>query len=140
MQPRTSQDYATVDQLEQVWRELSPQEEARAGALIHQASVYLRQIAKNNGIDLDAKIVNDDNYADMVSMIVLNSVQRTMAAPIDMPSEASQYSQSASPYSESMSFSAGTSTSLYFKNQELKSVGITSVSGKSEIGLIRGVR
>ena len=104
MQPKNSQDYATVEQLEQVWRELSSQEEARAGALIHQASVYLRQIAKNNGIDLDAKITSDDNYADMVSMIVLNSVQRTMAAPIDMPSEASQYSQSASPYSESMSF------------------------------------
>ena len=135
-------DYATVEKLEAYWKNLSDDEKSRAEAIIHYASSYLRQIATNNGVNLDAKIADDENgiLAENVEMVVLNAVQREMSAPTDMVPDATNWSQSASPYSESMSFSAGISNNLYFKAKELQLLGLNSVSGKSQISILEGVR
>ncbi len=135
-------DYATVEKLEAYWKNLSDNERSRAEVIIHYASSYLRQIATNNGVNLDAKIADDENgiLAENVEMVVLNAVQREMSAPTDMVPDATNWSQSASPYSESMSFSAGISNNLYFKAKELQLLGLNSVSGKSQISILEGVR
>ena len=73
-------------------------------------------------------------------MVITSAVQRSIASPIDMMPDASQFSQSASPYSESMSFTANASSTLYFKDKELKLLGLGSVSGKLGITVLRGVR
>lgn len=135
--------YATVAELEAVWRSLQPNEASRAEALLLQASNYLRQIALNNQVSLDERIEADASglLLENVKMVVLNAVQRIMSAPVDMPADATQYTQSATPYSESMGFSGGMAPSnIFFKARELQLLGLNSVSGNSQIGILRGVR
>lgn len=141
MQPAKN-SLATVDDLEAAWKPLTPDEAARAETLLLQASNYLRQIAYNNGQDIDDNIEGDPTgvYGANVKMVVVSSVQRSIASPVDMMPDASQFSQSASPYSESMSFSGNVSATLYFKDKELKLLGLGSVSGRLGISVLRGVR
>jgi hypothetical protein len=124
------------------WKPIGEDDVARAEALLLQSSNYLRLVAKNNGQDIDENIASDPTgvYGANVKAVVLSSVQRSMASPVDMMPDASQWSQSASPYSESMSFSGNASGTLYFKDRELKILGLGAVSGAQKIGLMRGVR
>lgn len=134
--------FVTVSELETVWKPLPTDEEGRAEALLLQSSNYLRQIAYNNGKDLDDNINADPSgvYEANVKMVVISSVQRCLASPVDMMPDASQWSQSASPYSESMSFGGNVSSTLYFKDKELKLLGLGSVSGRLGTSILRGVR
>lgn len=134
--------FATVADLEAAWKPLTADEEARAEVLLLQASNYLRQIAINNGRDIDDNIIADPSgvYGANVKMVVTSAVQRSIASPVDMVPDASQWSQSASPYSESMSFMGNVSSTLYFKDKELKLLGLGSVSGNLGISVLRGVR
>lgn len=134
-------DFATIDELEQFWKEIDAgPETTRATSYLHLSSSYLRQIGSNNGIDIDEKIVNDTTgvYEDAVKLVIMSSVQRGMTTPTDAP-PADQWSQSAAPYSESMRFT-NPSSSLYFKTAELQMLGLSSVAGRSKFGLLRGVR
>lgn len=133
---------ASVTDLENSWKSLSVDEKARAEALLLQASNYLRQIAYNNGQDIDDNIAGDPTgvYEANVKMVVTASVQRSIASPVDMMPDATQWSQSASPYSESVSFGTNISATLYFKDKELKLLGLGSVSGRVGISVLRGVR
>lgn len=134
--------FATPDDLARVWHKLSVEEIARAEALLEQASNYLRQIVINNQGNLDQRIADDTTgvLAKTVEMVILSAVQRIMSAPEGLPADATQWTQSATPYSESMGFSGGVSGNLFFKARELELLGINSVSGKSQISLLRGVR
>lgn len=134
--------FATVADLEAAWKPLTADEKARAEVLLLQASNYLRQIAVNNGKDLDDNIIADPSgvYGANVKMVVTSAVQRSIASPVDMMPDASSFSQSASPYSESMSFTGNVSSTLYFKDKELKLLGLGSVSGNLGISVLRGVR
>lgn len=134
--------FASVADLEAAWKPLTADEEARAEVLLLQASNYLRQIAINNGRDIDDNIIADPSgvYGANVKMVVTSAVQRSIASPVDMMPDASQWSQSASPYSESMSFTGNVSSTLYFKDKELKLLGLGSVSGNLGISVLRGVR
>ena len=134
--------FATVADLEAAWKPLTADEEARAEVLLLQASNYLRQIAINNGRDIDDNRSADPTgvYGANVKMVVTSAVQRSIASPVDMMPDASQWSQSASPYSESMSFTGNVSSTLYFKDKELKLLGLGSVSGNLGISVLRGVR
>lgn len=141
MQPAKN-SFATVSELEASWKPLTIEEQARAEVLLLQASNYLRQIAVNNGKDLDDNVEGDPTgvYGANVKMVVLSAVQRSIASPIDMMPDATQWSQSASPYSESMSFTGNVSATLYFKDKELKLLGLGSVSGNLGVSIMRGVR
>ena len=141
MQPAKN-SFATVSELEASWKPLTIEEQSRAEVLLLQASNYLRQIAVNNGKDLDDNIDGDPTgvYGANVKMVVMSAVQRSIASPIDMMPDASQWSQSASPYSESMSFSGNVSATLYFKDKELKLLCLGSVSGNLGVSIMRGVR
>ena len=134
--------FATVAELEASWKELTTDEEARASSILLQASNYLRQIAINNCQDIDDNILADNTgvYEANVKMVVMAAAQRLLASPIDMVPDATQWSQSASPYSESMSFGSNISSTMYFKDKELKLLGLGSVSGRLGISALRGVR
>lgn len=139
----SAEPLATVEELEKVWRTLDDDEKTRAEALIQQASDLLRLIARNNRVNLDERMSEEKDpdgiYTAAVKATVLASVQRLMAAPIDTTTEMTQYTQSASPYSESMSFASGTTNNLYFKKKELALLGMASESGAPAIGVVRGV-
>lgn len=135
--------FATVQELMDSWKVLTADEQDRAENLLLQASNYLRQVAFNNGQDLDDNITADPTgvYEANVKTVVMSAVQRSLASPTDMMPDASQWSQSASPYSESMSFSGNVSSTLYFKDKEFKLLGLMgSVSGRQSTGILRGVR
>ena len=134
--------FATVAELMEAWKPLPIDEQARAEVLLLQASNYLRQIAYNNSKDIDDNIFADPSgvYEANVKMVVISAVQRSLASPVDMMPDASQWSQSATPYSESMSFSGNVSSTLYFKDKELKLLGLGSVAGNMKISVLRGVR
>ena len=142
MEKTASNSFDRVDELMDSWKILTPDEQARAEVLLLQSSNYLRQIAYNNGKDIDDNINADPTgvYEANVKMVVMSSVQRAIASPVDMMPDASSWSQSATPYSESMSFSGNVSSTLFFKDRELKLLGLDSVSGSLKIGLLRGVR
>lgn len=134
--------YATVTELMASWKPLTVDEQARAEVLLLQSSNYLRQIAYNNDQDIDDNILADSTgvYEANVKMVVMAAAQRSLASPIDMMPDATQWSQSATPYSESMSFGTNISATLYFKDKELKLLGLSSVSGRLGVGVLRGVR
>ena len=139
------ESFATIEELEKVCGAVSDDDSRdKAEALLDQASNFLRQIAKNNHINLDEKIYDDDTglYRENVKAVVITAAWRLLSSPTDsVAPDVTQWSQSASPYSESMSFgSGGAQTSIYFKTRELELLGLKSVSGKSQIGLLRGVR
>lgn len=132
----TTTPFANTEDLAEYWRALTVDETARATSLLSYASIYLRQIAKNNGVDLDKRIEDDgDLLSESVKMAVLAAVKRAMVTPSDLPS-VDQWSQSASPYSESMHFTNPTND-LFFKSNELQLLGLGSISGRSKIGLLR---
>lgn len=134
--------FATVEDLEARWRDLDTTDEERAEALLLDASNYLRQIAINNNKNLDDLIAEDSTgiYAANVKMVVTNAVQREMTTPTDMAPDATNWTQSATPYSQSMSFGNGNAGTIYFKLKELELLGLGSVSGNKPVSLIRGAR
>lgn len=134
---------ATIGDLEAVYGSDPNIDESRATAVILQASNYLRQIAFNNRCDLDEKIASDSTgvYRTNVKMVVLAATQRVLTTPADVIPDATQWSQSASPYSESMSFAGGaTGGNIYFKERELKLLGFRNVSGNRQFGALKGAR
>lgn len=139
---QANNSYVTVSELEAAWKDLTADEESRAETMLLQASNYLRLIAMNNEKDLDDLINGDPTgvYEANVKMVIMNAAERALAAPADMVPDATQWSQSATPYSESMSFSGSNSPSLYFKDKELKLLGLGNVAGAKSFGLLRGVR
>lgn len=134
--------FASVQELMDSWKVLTADEQARAEVLLLQASNYLRQVAYNNNQDIDDNIIADPTgvYLANVKTVVMNAVQRSIASPVDMMPDASSWSQSATPYSESMSFAGNVSSTLYFKDKELKLLGLGTVSGRLGVGVMRGVR
>lgn len=132
---------ATVADLAAAWREISIDEQERAAALLLQASNYLRLVANNNGQSVDDNIAADPTgvYGENVKAAVIACVQRALSKPASMAPDVTQYSQSASPYSEAMSFGGDASGSLYYKDRELKLLGLGAVSGAQKIGILRGV-
>lgn len=138
----SEKSFAEASDLAKVWKPLTIDEADRADSVLLQASNYLRQIARNNGKNIDDLIIADYTgvYGANVKTVICACAQRAMAAPIDMVPDATQFSQSASPYSESMSFSGNVSNSIYFKEKELKLLGFTTINGNRGIGLLRGVR
>lgn len=141
-QSESETSFATVTDLMASWKALTIDEQARAEVLLLQASNYLRQIAYNNNKDIDDNIAADPTgvYGANVKMVVMAAAQRSLASPVDMMPDATQWSQSATPYSESMSFGTNISATLYFKDKELKLLGLGSVSGRLGITVLRGVR
>lgn len=138
----TTQPFASVTELEAFWgKDLDSTEQARATILLQYASDYLRQIANNNGVDIDEKISAEtsDIFANAVKMVILSVVKRAMTTPADAPA-ADSWSQVATPYSESISNFTNPGGDLFFKTNELQLLGFSRISGKSQIGIIRGIR
>jgi len=132
--------FATVADLAGVWK--YPEDEEVAATVLTAASNLLRLIARNNGIDLDEKIEVEDDWLirENIKNIICDAARRTLAAPSDIIPDASQYSMAASPYSQSISIGGGNAATIYFKTKELQLLGISSISGKSSIGILRGAR
>ena len=114
--------YATVDDLEDFWRPLSEAEQARATVLLALASSRLRLYGKKVGVDVDAQVQDDPDYAQTVEWVVMEATKRALSTPVDTP-PVDSYQQTAGPYSENYRFT-NPSGDLWFKKAELASLGI----------------
>lgn len=116
-------NYATVDDLSVFWRPITESETDRANNLLTLASSRLRVYADAAGIDLDQKVEDSTDFANIAKWVVMEAVKRAMATPTDVP-PVDNYSQSAGPYSENYRFT-NPSGDLWFKKSELKALGIS---------------
>lgn len=114
--------YATVNDIEAMWRPLTTEEQARAAALLPLVSDTLRQEALNRGQDLDAMITAEQVLETVVKSVTVDVTTRTLLSSTS-GEPMTQESQSALGYSWSGTyFNAG--GGIFVKNSELKRLGL----------------
>lgn len=131
--PQEREPLASVEDLAKFWRTLSDSEKDRAEYLLEITSDKLRQIAKNQGNDIDAMIESGEVLDTVVKLVVMEAVKRAMSMPTDTPPTDS-YSQTAGPYSENFKFS-NPSGDIWFKKAELASLGLSGGQKLTSISL-----
>lgn len=111
--------YASVSDITALGISLTPQQEASAEVLISQASAKLRTAAKDHGVDIDARISEDEDYGITVQSVIVQAVIRALNSLSDSDPAVSQMSQGGLGYTATVTyFNAG--QSLYFLKSELK--------------------
>lgn len=119
--------YATIEDINSLFRPLTPQEETKAEALIPVVEASLQQEARKIGKDLDDMI--DDGIVDsyVVKSVVVDVVARTLMTSTNQE-PMSQYSQSALGYSVSGTFLVP-GGGLFIKKSELARLGLKRQKG-----------
>ena len=114
--------FATIDDLETLWRQLKPDETERAESLLEVVSDSLREEANKVGVDLDAMVVLRPTYATVVKSVTVDVVARTLMTSTNQE-PMTQYSQGALGYSVSGSYLVP-GGGLFIKNSELSRLGL----------------
>lgn len=114
-------NFATIDDLILLWRNLKPGEIERANALLPIVSDSLREEAKKVGKDLDelSKLVS---FANVLKSVTVDVVARTLMTSTDSE-PMTQESQSALGYSWSGSYLVP-GGGLFIKKSELERLGL----------------
>jgi hypothetical protein len=73
-----SEAFATVDDIQTLWRPLTAEEQTRAGSLLPLLSDALRSEAKRVGKDLDAMAVADSTYESLLKLVTVDIVGRVL--------------------------------------------------------------
>lgn len=123
-------DYATVQDVQNLWRELSAAEQNRAGALIPVICSSLRLEATKVGKDLDLMVANDSDLADVAKSVTVDVVARTLMTSTNQE-PVSQFSQAALGYSVSGTYLVP-GGGLFIKKSELARLGLR----RQQIGVI----
>ena len=114
--------FATVDDLTELWRPMSTEEQIRAEGLLSIVSNRLRQEAYNVGKDIDEMVAESEVYKDVVKSVTVDIVARTLlTSTTNEPM--TQYSESALGYSVSGTFLTP-GGGLFIKRDELKALGL----------------
>lgn len=115
-------NFATIQDINNLWRELTTEEETRANALIPIVADNLRNEAKSVGKDLDKMVSDSPVYGNVVKSVVVDIVARTLlTSTTDEPM--TQTSESALGYSWSGSYLVP-GGGLFIKDSELKKLGL----------------
>lgn len=114
--------FATIDDLESLWRPLKPDETTRAESLLEVVSDSLREEANKVGVDLDAMVVFRPTYATVVKSVTVDVVARTLMTSTNQE-PMTQYSQGALGYTVSGSYLVP-GGGLFIKNAELSRLGL----------------
>lgn len=115
-------NFATIDDLESLWRDLKDTEKKRAEKLLKTVSASLRYEAKKVAKDLDKMIEADKNLAEVAKSVVVDVVARTLMTSTDQE-PMSQLSESALGYSVSGTFLVP-GGGLFIKKSELSRLGL----------------
>lgn len=119
-----STPFATVSDIETLWRPLSAPEQARAEALLPLVSDELRVLAKNVGKDLDAMAAADEAYASVLKIVTVDVTVRVLRQSTEGDAM-TQESQSALGYSWSGTYAvAGGGIANAILNNDLKKLGL----------------
>lgn len=124
--------YATVTDIETLWRSLTASEQTRAAALLPLVSDELRVLAQNVGKDLDEMFANDEAYASVLKIVTVDVVCRVLRQNTEGDAM-TQESQSALGYSWSGTYAvAGGGIANAILKNDLKKLGLL----KQQIGVI----
>lgn len=115
--------FATVDDVEELWRALKETETTRAEKLLEVVSDSLRMEADKVGKDLDKMIAEKPSYfVNVVKSVVVDIVARTLMTSTDSE-PMTQTTESALGYSFSGSYLVP-GGGLFIKNSELNRLGL----------------
>ena len=114
-------NFATVDELQELWRPLKLDEQKRAEALLKVVSASLRVEAEKVGKDLDKLFVANESYAYVVKSVVVDVVARTLMTSTNQE-PMTQVSEGALGYTWSGSYLVP-GGGLFIKDSELKRLG-----------------
>ena len=123
-------DYATVQDVQTLWRPLTSAEQTRAAALIPVICSSLRQEAAKVHKDLDAMVTASEDLAAVAKSVTVDVVARTLMTSTDQE-PMTQYSEAALGYSVSGSFLVP-GGGLFIKKSELARLGLR----RQQIGVI----
>ena len=115
-------NFATVGDLESLWRSLKFDESNRAEALLEVVSDSLRVEARKVGKDLDKMVQESPSYANVVKSVTVDVVARTLMTSTDQE-PMTQMTESALGYSFSGSYLVP-GGGLHIKQSELKRLGL----------------
>lgn len=115
-------EFATIQDITDLFRALTPQETTRATALLPVVSDSLRQEAKKVGKDLDKMLENGDLLENVLKSVVVDVVGRTLNTSTK-EEPMSQISQSALGYSVSGTYLVP-GGGLFIKKSELARLGL----------------
>jgi hypothetical protein len=115
-------NFATVGDLETLWRSLKFDESKRAEALLGVVSDSLRVEARKVGKDLDKMVQESPSYANVVKSVAVDVVARTLMTSTDQE-PMTQMTESALGYSFSGSYLVP-GGGLFIKDSELKRLGL----------------
>ncbi len=115
-------NFATLDDIEQLWRSMTPEEAARAEALLPIVCSSLRTEATKVGKDLDTMVAKDADLAAVAKSVTVDVVARTLMTATD-GEPMTQMTQSAGGYSASGTFLVP-GGGLFIKRSELARLGL----------------
>lgn len=115
-------NFATIEDVEKLWRVLKPTECERAQNLLETVSDSLRVEANKVGKDLDAMVAESVSYANVAKSVTVDVVARTLMTATDQE-PMTQVTESALGYSYSGSFLVP-GGGLFIKDSELKRLGL----------------
>jgi hypothetical protein len=115
-------DFATVQDVIDLYRPLSAEEQTRTANLLPVISDALRVEAQKVGRDLDAMITDDLPLANTVKSVTVDIVARVLMTPTT-GAPMSQFSESAGGYAVSGTF-LNPGGGLFIKDSELKRIGL----------------
>ena len=114
--------FATISDVETLWRYLKQDETDRASFLLDVVSDSLRVEAEKVGKDLDAMVLNSTAYNNVVKSVTVDIVARTLMTSTDQE-PMTQFNQTALGYSASGSFLVP-GGGLFIKKSELARLGL----------------
>lgn len=114
--------YATVDDVCQLWRNMTKEETNKAGYLLQVVSAGLREEAKKVGKDLDKMIEADEDLAVVAKSVTVDVVARTLMTSTNQE-PMTQMTESALGYSVSGTFLTP-GGGLFIKKSELARLGL----------------
>jgi hypothetical protein len=115
-------DFATIDDVTQLWRAMSSDEEERAEALLPIVSDALRIEADKVGKDLDAMLEDNEALQNVAKSVTVDIVARVLMTSTNRE-PTTQYSESALGYSVSGTYLVP-GGGLFIKKSELARLGL----------------
>lgn len=116
--------FATLDDLQKMWRNLQPTERERAEALLDTVSDMLREEAYQYGKDLDNMILERGSFRNVVKSVTVDVVSRALMTSTNQE-PMTQFAQSAMGYSVSGSYLIP-GGGIYIKESEKKRLKLTT--------------
>lgn len=122
--------FATIDDLTNLWRAMTEEEQSKATNLLSVVSNLLRNEADKVGKDLDSIIESKEYMSDVVKSVTCDIVARVLQTPTSQ-APMSQFSESAGGYTVSGTF-LSPGGGIFIKQDELKRLGLK----RQQIGVI----